>query len=57
MFEQAFKNIDDATATETQSSARHYQQKQATPAALKKSLPHQAFTGALYFHASRTIHP
>jgi len=34
-------------ATETQRLARHYQQKQAALAALKKSLLHQAFTGQL----------
>ncbi|MBA3727105.1 MAG: restriction endonuclease subunit S [Armatimonadetes bacterium] len=37
----------DALATETQRLARHYQQKQAALAALKKSLLHQAFTGEL----------
>ncbi len=37
----------DALATETQRLARHYTQKQAALAALKKSLLHQAFTGAL----------
>jgi len=37
----------DALATETQRLARHYQQKLAALAALKKSLLHQAFTGEL----------
>ena len=37
----------DALATETQRLARHYQQKQAALAALKKSLLHQAFTGEI----------
>ena len=37
----------DALATETQRLARHYQQKQAALAALKKSLLHDAFRGAL----------
>jgi len=37
----------DALATETQRLARHYQQKLSALAALKKSLLHQAFTGAL----------
>ena len=37
----------DALATETQRLARLYEQKQAALAALKKSLLHQAFTGAL----------
>jgi hypothetical protein len=33
--------------TETQRLTRHYEQKQAALAALKKSLLHQAFTGEL----------
>jgi len=37
----------DALATETQRLARHYAQKQAALAGLKKSLLHQAFSGAL----------
>lgn len=75
MFEQAFRNIDDALrkeagcateldyaeqtswllflkyldalAAETQWLTRLYEQKQAALAALKKSLLHQAFSGAL----------
>ena len=35
------------TATETRRLSRHYEQKQAALAALKKSLLHQAFTGQL----------
>lgn len=37
----------DALATETQRLENIYQQKQAALAALKKSLLHQAFSGAL----------
>jgi type I restriction enzyme S subunit len=60
MFEQAFRNIDDALrkeagcateldalATETRKLENIYGQKQAALAALKKSLLHQAFTGEL----------
>jgi len=35
------------SSAETQHLARHYQKKQATLEALKKSLLHQAFTGEL----------
>jgi type I restriction enzyme S subunit len=45
--QQAIVTQLDALAAETQRLTRLYEQKQAALAALKKSLLHQAFTGAL----------
>lgn len=42
-----FVTIEPMNAAETQRLTRHYEQKQAALAALKKSFHHQVFTGEL----------